>query len=818
MLQVELHTLQDLAQAILAYGTKQTSEKRPRLLEECYEGETNPRKRTQIPLRIAVRKLSFHFRPQLTKETTWSQDTAYKGIPRDRWAEFHQDRRTRQEHLDHNGGHKQALDPTLEDMSRDASELWCEKSHVTFDGGFSPKKKTFCSVAPRRLKNAYGKETKPSVDPGFFPPLQTRTHSEGDGVTKKYRKQVPPIFQLPQISQDSPRAPWKKADPTELPKELVVLPLLTFISGETLVTFLSYLSETCCTQSVPKVAACDEPGIPLLNNLPFQWEQRHRQDICGGLPGAAQDSFRLPLIPNGELTRMGRRIQSSEAYNPEQVCEHQRESHNGISLSNSIMDPERQIVCPTLLGSVQTTDHPGQFGPVPNNEGEDAVLNEEETISRHPPETSAVEELDDKETIQVFAALKNRGSALCAERSLGLLLTQQAGKPPENRKGFGQEPSAMGSESLSLQHGKENQQSQGGLCRSSHLQQSKVEKGPSLWTQTARPEPKNGIGIAQDTGKALDNMPLSAELDPMEPNLACPTISEWEMESVPQANHIVMKLLDHSGEFKESLTTDAWTPEKHFGMEDKAALPENANNKAKAAGLSRAPVIIENTRVPKRTKRELTAAGSVSKAQKKRTKKEEHKSQVIVPGKPRQKRAAKKTGVHFKEKLDVEGSETGDEPNEEEGKRQGDVDMEQFDPVVEEESGSGEGIEGEGEGGGEVGKDNDSLGSPSVRSHPPSRSTKEAGPLLLQEGRPVAEKEGHSPGSHNCPAQERPVVFHLQDFEAHGSQTEAGHSSGLPEDSTAKREEARQSRERMIAERAEKGGWQWRENDGSRRS
>ena len=35
------------------------------------------------------------------------------------------------------------------------------------------------------------------------------------------------------------------------------------------------------------------------------------------------------------------------------------------------MDPEREIVCPAPLGSVQTTDDLRHFGFVPDNEGED---------------------------------------------------------------------------------------------------------------------------------------------------------------------------------------------------------------------------------------------------------------------------------------------------------------------------------------------------------------------------------------------------------------------------------------------------------------
>ena len=51
-----------------------------------------------------------------------------------------------------------------------------------------------------------------------------------------------------------------------------------------------------------------------------------------------------------------------------------------------------------------------------------------------------------------------------------------------------------------------------------------------------------------------------------------------------------MKLLDHSGEFKESVTMDVWSSEQHFGTGDEVALPENTSNNAKVTGSSRVSV------------------------------------------------------------------------------------------------------------------------------------------------------------------------------------------------------------------------------------
>uniref|UniRef100_A0ABM5ENT6 Uncharacterized protein KIAA2012 homolog isoform X2 n=1 Tax=Pogona vitticeps TaxID=103695 RepID=A0ABM5ENT6_9SAUR len=791
----------------LGPSSHKQSEERPRLSEERYEGEPNTRGMAQIPLRISVRKLSFHFRPQQTKETARSQDPPYKGIPRDRWTEVRQDRRTIQEHLDHNVKPKQAVgDPASENTSIDASELWCEKSHVTFYGGFFPGKNIIYTVTQRHLKNADGKEMKPSVDPGLFPPVQTGTHSECDGLTKKYKKQVPQIFQLPQICEDSSRAPWKKPNSSELSKELVILPLLVRLRKKAQPEGKK-LKETCCIESKPKVAARDEQLAPLQNNLTFQLERCHERqpEIRGGLPNTAQDSFHLPPINKGELTGNGRKTKRKEACAVEKVHKGQRERHNGASISDSIMGPEREIVCPAPLGSVQTTDDLRHFGFVPDNEVEDGVLNEEKTAARHPPESTVAETLDEKEGFQLLAALKNRGSALCADRSLEIPQTQHAGKPQGNRNGFGNEPGAMENESPSLQFRKENQQSQGGLCRNNYLQQSEEEKGLSILTQTKRPKPKNGADFAEvpflDTGRALDNLPLSDELKHLEPHLAHPTISEWEMESVPQANNIVMKLLDHSGEFKESVTMDVWPSEQHFGTGDEMALPENTSKKAKVTGSSRASAIIENKQMTKQKKRELKAIGSVSKEEK-RPKKEGHRSQVFVVVKPRPKKAARKTGAYFKEKLGgVKGSETADEPNQGEGKREGDADMDQFDPFVEEEGGGrgGEKVkEDDEEEAGE--RDGNHLGSPPGQSRSPSSPIKEAAPLVLEESQPVSEDAGRPPGSHNSPGKEPPTVLHPPGvLNPDGSQADV-----VQENLSAKKEEAKRSRERMIAERAEK--------------
>ncbi|KAF7243664.1 50S ribosomal protein L11, partial [Varanus komodoensis] len=206
------------------------SENKARLVED-YAERKDARGKVRVPLRISVRKLSFHLRPQHAKETTWSQSTEYKGIPKDRWAGIRQDGKITKEDLDCNEIPKQSVDyQPLGSTSIETSEVWCEKSHVTFYGGFLPGRKIY-SVTHKDVTNAEDREGGPSGVTEVFPPIQPGPSSELHGVMKQHGEQVTEIFRLPPVSEALSRTHRKKLQSGDLSKELVILPLLVQLEG-----------------------------------------------------------------------------------------------------------------------------------------------------------------------------------------------------------------------------------------------------------------------------------------------------------------------------------------------------------------------------------------------------------------------------------------------------------------------------------------------------------------------------------------------------------------------------------------------------------
>ncbi|KAH0621652.1 hypothetical protein JD844_023184 [Phrynosoma platyrhinos] len=659
--------------------------------------------------------------------------------------------------------------PALANTIIDPSDLWCDQSHVTFYG-----------VNQRHLKNADGRESGvPSVDRGLFPPIHPRASSERGGVTKEHRKQVPEIFRLPQISEDSPRAPWKKTTCSELSKELAVLPLLVHLGRETQIK-VKKLKGTCCNEPQPETDACNKDLTPLPNDLILKSDHKREQELLTSsrITDSSKVSFCLPPIGNKEYALSRRKTRKME------VCaensKYERECHKGISLSSFIKCPDREIICPSVLGSIQTTDDPWQFGLIPDEETREAEEPAETgMVSISLPETSLdVQELDEKELPQI----------------------QQIGK----RNGFKNEQNATGIENISVEFRKGNQQSQGGHSKNSNLLQNGEETWHYTLPQTQSLKQQNMDNFMQDTRKQLENLPQSGSLLLLKPHLAHSLISATEMESVPESGNAVKKLFDHAVEIKENRRMDSLPSEKEFRSEEhKTALRKKSNKQVKDSSLNTAANVLEKKPMQRQKKHELVKTGVVSKVQKKTDKKDSRQRQkefvrkknIFFAGKPRQKKAAGKTVEFSKEKpADVRRSEAIEEPHQEQEEWGGDADLEQ----------TGSFGDGEGEAGSEKeAGDDDGLGGTSDQSRPPSTPPQEEHLLPLQEGQPSPEQAGLSASQIN-PVNNKPIVPHPVVLVANGYQNDAVHNREVLEDLPQNKEEERLSREKIIAERAEK--------------
>ncbi|XP_034993282.2 uncharacterized protein KIAA2012 homolog isoform X1 [Zootoca vivipara] len=776
-IQAELE--EEQAKPGLASSSQKQYEEKARLGESYEEGK-HARIRARIPLRISVRKLSFHLPRQQAKEPTWSQHTAYSRIPEDRWVDVPRDGEVQghSEEVANQSRDHQAMGKT----SIDTSELGCEKSHVTFYGGFFPGKKITYSVNQKYLKGKHGRDEGTPVTTDLFSPIQPGTRPEQCEVMKEHRKQVPEICRLPQISEDSPRAYRGKFKSGKLPKEPVAFPLLVQLERD---PEAKTLRGTSCNEPRPEVDVCDEHLSALPNDLILEPEHKNQQQqeeermmINSEILEASQGSFHLPPINNGEFLLNGRKMRKKEEHS-EKNSQYQRglsstyEHQNGTSLHH--LPPDTEIPYPSLLGSVQTTDNPRHSGFIPDEEGDgELFLKTRAAVSISSPETPpATGELHGKE------ALKR----------------QQAGKLRRNQHGTGNEQSTKGDERVQAESRKGDQRSQGGLCGNRHLLRSKEEEGLSSLPPTDSRKEKDVGNFLEDTEKQLDNLPQSASLSHLEPHIAHPRISAPDREKISESDSTNTEILDRSAEIEKSARMGPHSSEKHQVEEDdgddgeeeeeKAMLPEKTRKPTKGPDPKAAASVVEDKAKTGKKKPESVRSGAVVKVQKKTLKKDKRTDFVV--GKPKQKKAVGKTVPYSKEKsAGVKRSEAAEDSNQDEEKGDAAAEIEKISSLV------------EGEGG-----DEDEKGGFSDQSPPSSSPLREESLLPLEEGEePSAEDVLHPSGPQAIPADETAAVAPADD----GSQPDTTLSNDPPEplDPPRNKQEEKLSREQMIADRAEK--------------
>ncbi|XP_058041379.1 uncharacterized protein KIAA2012 homolog [Ahaetulla prasina] len=323
------------------------------------DAEHNARETGRIPLRISVRKLSFHLQPQHSRESIWNQNEAHWQISEDRGVECHQGGRTKKEPHNCEMPNQSVNFPLLGNTRIDTSEFWCEQSHVNFYGGFFPGKKITYSVNQNHLKSTASRGRGLSEDTEVFPLINQGGSKEQDEITKKHRKLVPEFCKLPQIAESSPSVQREKIKPSELSKELVILPLL--VQSESPAKAKSSRG-TCSKEIKSETDVIDKQSALLPNDLVLNPKHRNKrkQTINDGLLRVSQDTFYLPLINSGKFAlndgKKRKREVSTGTDNTEQI-----ESHKSTSLNILLTGPNGEIICPPLLRSVQTTDNPREF-------------------------------------------------------------------------------------------------------------------------------------------------------------------------------------------------------------------------------------------------------------------------------------------------------------------------------------------------------------------------------------------------------------------------------------------------------------------------
>ncbi|XP_070812911.1 uncharacterized protein KIAA2012 homolog [Pituophis catenifer annectens] len=748
------------------------------------DAEHNARETGRIPLRISVRKLSFHLQPQHSRESIWNQNEAHWQISEDRGVECHQGGKTKKEPHNCEMPNQSVNFPLLGNTRIDTSEFWCEQSHVNFYGGFFPGKKITYSVNQNHLKSTASRGRGLSEETELFPLINLGGSKEQDENTKKHRKLVPEFCKLPQITESSPSVQREKIKPSELSKELMILPLL--VQSESPAKAKSSRG-TCSTEVKSETDVIDKPLALLPNDLVSDTKRRNkqRQTINDGLLRASQDTFYLPLINPGKFALNDGKKRKTEVSigtdNTEQI-----ESHKSTSLNILLTSPNGEMICPSLLRSVQTTDNPREFELATDEE----VLEDELSMEVRRPASSSLPEIcsedqasNEKETIQLSVTLKNGHYAPPAYKRLELPLTQQTQHLPRNGTGFENHEVITGNEGVSAEFGERHQLSQTGLCRNSYPQQSEEERGYSSLSQTHSMKQRNASNIMQDEGEQLDSSAQSINIFHYEPHLAHLKISTSEIRQAPNPEHASIKPFDYHEEVMKNPRIDLYASEI-FGMEE--YMSESTSRPAEVAHLKQAEGVLQSKRTERQKKQPIQKTGDGLKKQKKNLKKEKYQSQTeFVVGKPRKKRIIRKTIAQSKgEPTLAKRLVSVEERTHETDSGQDDVEAEPISCLIEEQR--------EEKGGG------------GDQSLPDSSIFMEEHPLTHDMNQTFSEEFGNTSEFHPGPASETSIATYKAVSTANGSQADAEQGNQLMEDLSLYKEELKLSRDRLIAERAEK--------------
>ncbi|XP_073162541.1 uncharacterized protein KIAA2012 homolog isoform X2 [Lepidochelys kempii] len=753
----------------------------------------------------------------------------------------------------------------------DTSQLLSERSYLTFYGGYFPGRKKTYSIKQGHLNNQDGKEGH-LIETGFFPPIQSAMDSEQGVVRVEHRKQVPETLKFPSISEELPRAQvphrkqFRSSDP---PKELLILPLLIQLQTQPKTEAKNQTAAPCDKSRSEVDDDCEKLLAPSPNDLisgPEGTTEQH-QMVTGENPEIHQGSFLLPPITNRKFTLEGRKAgirgvnagkeghykrdgdlftqnavpgldllppiygkkgpgnQSSKTnfktfssstsktlpigITRGTLPEELRECYNGTSLGSLIMGPDGEIVCLSLLGSVQDADVPAQFSFVPDKGDCGLPLETGTSLHINPHETSPLsQKMNDKKCSESLgaavlkngepqsfinkklevtlpleaAALKKGDSGACTAKGLEIRTQQGYSHCIENehKVGNGDSVSEFKEE---IQHG---QYSLSGHLRLTQVQQTKLCSGSLMHsngvTQTPGAKQQEDRNFVKDPDKQMDGAPGSysnSHLGSYGGHTVSPT---EEMGQDSESGNYLMGPSSHRVMLQENVGVAMSHSEKqHVTEGEKTTLLKELCKQTTASINAFQDTEVAKNKTMKKQRNELTKMDPVSKAQKKSSNKDKrHSREEFVVGKPKQKKAdEKRTSSLRKKTTRVKRQGTIQEPKHKEGGQEA------------EEADQSSAAAGDEE------LRDDSSPSPSsspIKDH-----------LLSPESpRFCFEDYGNPSGSSPVPIHKKftqtcPIIATVS-----GTELDAGISNEVSEDLPGNQQEEKLSRDRMRAEKAER--------------
>ncbi|TFK13581.1 hypothetical protein DR999_PMT03070 [Platysternon megacephalum] len=479
-LQIELHTLQDLTRAILAYGGRQKDQKGTAWHPHLHFLK-KPDNQIDRQIRPGYSAKRYLFR----LSQTWDPSIIY----RLQCAGYIRDPLLLQENSLNTPNHRigqQDLSavPKKYHLLPVFPPFWAELSqHIHPGQSYSVQKE-----AENREKRVEGDEVETrgrrrarvpvrvsvrrlslELRP---PPAKEATWSQNAACTQ-VPQQAPETLKLPSIPEESPRAQvphrkqFRSSDP---PKELLILPLLIQLQTQPETKAKNQTAASCDKSRSEADDDCEKLLAPSPNDLisgPEGTTEQH-QMVIGENPEIHQGSFFLPPITNRTFTLEGRKAgirgvnagkeghykrdgdlftqnavpgldllppmygkkgpgsQSSKTnfktlssstitsstsktlpigITRGTLPEELRECYNGTSLGSLIMGPDGEIVCLSLLGSVQDAEVPAQFSFVPDKGDCGLPLETGTSLHINPHETSPLsQEMNDKKCSESLGA------------------------------------------------------------------------------------------------------------------------------------------------------------------------------------------------------------------------------------------------------------------------------------------------------------------------------------------------------------------------------------------------------------------------------
>ncbi|XP_043361536.1 uncharacterized protein KIAA2012 homolog isoform X5 [Dermochelys coriacea] len=781
----------------------------------------------------------------------------HQDVERAMEGQWHREKPHQTESQEHCEKLNQTVKSSVGNATIDTSQLLSERSYMTFYGGYFPGRKKPYSIKQGHLNKQDGKEEGHLIETGFFPPIQSAMDSEQGVVRVEHRKQAPETLKFPSISEELPRAQvphrkqFKSSDP---PKELLILPLLIQLQTQPTTEAKNQTAAPCDKSRSEVDDDCEKLLAPSPNDLisgPEGTTEQH-QMVIGANPEIHQGIFFLPPITNRKFTLEGRKagIRGVNAgkeghykrdgdlftqnavpgldllppiYGKKSLGNHSsktnfktfssstsktlpigitrgtlpeelRECYNGTSLGSLIMGPDGEIVCLSLLGSVQDADVPAQFSFVPDKEDYGLPLETGTSLHINPHETSPLsQKMNDKKCSESLgaavlkkgepqsfinkklevtlpleaAALKKGDSGVCTAKRLEIRTQQGYRHCIENEHKVGNGGSVPEFKE-EIEHG---QYSLSGHLRLTQDQQTKLYSGSLIHsndvTQTLGAKQQEDCNFVKDPGKQMNGAPGSHSNS---------HLGSYGGHTVSLTEEI------HKVMLQENVGVAMSHSEKQHGTEgEKTTLLKELCKQTTASISAFQDTEVAKNKIMKKQRNELTKMDPVSKAQKKSSNKDkQHSREEFVVGKPKQKKADEKRTSSLKKKTTrVKRQGTIQESKHKEGRQKAE-EADQSSAAAEDE---------------ELCDD---------RSPSPSSSPIKDHLLSPESPRFCFEDYGNPSGS-------SPVSVHKKFTQTHpiittvsGTELDAGISNEVSEDRPGKQQEEKLSRDRMRAEKAER--------------